>query len=154
MYRVRPWLYIGNYRETNNRVALSSYDIGAMLQLAEHVPQPGIFSLYVAVEDGQPLDGEKLRRGVAFVREHKTAGKKVLVACGAGISRSVTFSIAALKEEEGLGLVEAYAQIIEVHPGAMPHPLLWDSMCAYYHDGIPYVELWDEILKWRREKRS
>jgi protein-tyrosine phosphatase len=153
MYKIRPWLFIGNYRETNNRILLSSYDIGAMLQLADHVPQPGVASLYVAVEDGQALPPDKLRQGVDFVRARKAEGKKVLVACGAGISRSVTFTIAVLREEEGLGLVEAYGQIIQIHPGAMPHSQLWESMRAYYNDGVSYTELWDVISKWRRETK-
>src|SRR5689334_12250798 len=100
MHKIRPWLYIGKYRETANIDTLIVYRISAMLQLADKVEQIGIASLYIPVEDGEPLPADQLRQGVEFVRAQKAAGKTVLVACGAGISRSVTFTIAALKEEE------------------------------------------------------
>jgi len=75
-----------------------------MLQLADDVPQAGIVSLYNPVEDEVPLPADSLKARLAFVREQKLSGHKVLIACGAGISRPVTFTVAALKEEEGLGL--------------------------------------------------
>src|SRR5437868_6406606 len=104
MHKICPWLYIGKYRETIDINILIAYRINAMLQLADKVEQIGIASLYIPVEDGEPLPADKLRQGVDFVRAQKAAGKTVLVACGAGISRSVTYSIAALKEEENLSL--------------------------------------------------
>jgi hypothetical protein len=145
MQRIRPWLYVGKYRETIDLNILSVYRIHAMLQLADKVEQPGIASLYVPVEDGEPLPAEKLRQGVEFVRAQKAAGKTVLVACGAGISRSVTFTIAALKEEENLSLIEAYQQILDHHADAMPHPELWKSLAAYYDDPLSYAELWNQL---------
>lgn len=154
MHRIRPWLYIGKYRETADLNILSVYRIQAMLQLAERVEQPGIASLYISVDDGVPLLPEKLRQGVDFVREHKAAGKTVLVACGAGISRSVTYTIAALHEQENLSLVEAYMQVLDVHDGALPHQALWDSLCSYYHEAMPYQDLWLAIQKARRERGS
>ena len=151
MNRIRPWLYVGKYRDTANPALLSSFEIGAMLQLAEAVQQPGIHSLYINVEDGEPLGADKLKQGVEFVRAQKAAGKKVLVACGAGISRSVTYTIATLKEEEGLSLSEAYVQILDLHPEAMPHPALWESLRVYYGESVTYDEMWDAIMKLRRK---
>ena len=55
MYPIRPWLYVGKYRETLNRRLLHINGIGSMLQLAERVDQPGIASLYLPVDDGVPL---------------------------------------------------------------------------------------------------
>ncbi|MFL5805459.1 MAG: hypothetical protein ACJ8CR_27450 [Roseiflexaceae bacterium] len=42
METIRPWLHIGKYRDTLNQSLLTSYRIGAMLQLAEHVQHPQI----------------------------------------------------------------------------------------------------------------
>lgn len=145
MYAVRPWLHIGKYAETQNKPLLDTYGIGAMLQLADHVPQPGIDALYLPVEDGVTLAPEHLQRGVAFLREHKQANKKLLVACGAGISRSTTFALALLKEEENLALLDAYRAVLKVHPAALPHYKLWDSLCAYYDEPIPFMLMWDEV---------
>ncbi len=141
MFRIRPWLYIGKYRETRQLDYLRSYDIGAMLQLAEKVEQPGINILYVAVEDGETLPVDKLEQGVAFVRAQKAAGQNVLIACGAGISRSVAFTMAVLKEEEGISLLDAVHDIQDIHPDAYPHPLLMDSLCQYYGEA-PWPPVW------------
>jgi hypothetical protein len=140
--RIRPWLYVGSYRDTLDEPLLTSRGIGAMLQLAEHVPQPGITTLYVACEDGVPLPPYVLKRGIGFIRITQEQSLALLIACGAGISRSVTFAIAALREVEGLGLADAFAVVKKNHPEAMPHYELWDSLCAYYGEDIPYVSIW------------
>jgi protein-tyrosine phosphatase len=123
---------VGKYRETIDLATLGAYRVQAMLQLADKVEQPDIASLYVPVEDGEPLPVDKLRQGVDFVRAQKAEGKTVLVACGAGISRSVTFTMAVLKEEEGLSLIDALRAIQTVHPDALPHDKLVYSLCQYY----------------------
>src|SRR3972149_10023543 len=102
MHPIRPWLFIGKFSETQDDVLLRRREIGAMLQLADSVKQPGIPSLYVPVEDGEPLPPDLLRMGVEFVRLEKALKRNVLIAGGAGISRAATFTIAVLKEEEGL----------------------------------------------------
>ncbi|MEQ9355343.1 MAG: hypothetical protein RIG63_06500 [Coleofasciculus chthonoplastes F3-SA18-01] len=71
MYCIRPWLYVGNYRESLNYDLLYSCQIGAMLHLAEDVQQPNIVSRYIPVEDGQPLPFEQLKAGVEFARQEK-----------------------------------------------------------------------------------
>ena len=141
MYSIRPWLFIGKFSETQDDVLLHDREIGAMLQLADSVKQPNIPSLYVPVGDGEPLPFDVLRMGVEFVRLEKALGRNVLIACGMGISRSATFAIAALKEEESLSLREAFWQVRAGHPGAMPHPALWKSLCEYYGEDVPYTEL-------------
>jgi protein-tyrosine phosphatase len=153
MHKIRPWLYVGKYRETADLNTLVAYRISAMLQLADKVEQPGIASLYVPVEDGEPLPADKLRQGVDFVRAQKAAGKTVLVACGAGISRSVTFTIAVLKEEENISLPQAYQQILDHHPEALPHPALWESLRIFYNEPTTYNELWNEIMQIRRQDK-
>lgn len=150
MQRIRSWLYVGKYRDTGSPVLLSSYQISAMLQLADPLPQPGIASLYLPVEDGVPLSPEQLRRGLDFVRLHKADGHRILVACGAGISRSVTFAIAALKEEEGLSLLESYRQILDSHPQALPHPALWESLRVYYGETLAFQDVWEALQKLKK----
>jgi hypothetical protein len=141
MNQIRPWLYIGKYRETRDGRYLATHNITAMLLLAELVEHPGITSLYLAVEDGEPLPSEMLTKGVDFVKAQKEAGQTVLVACGAGISRSATFAVAALKEVEDLGLREAIHIVQQAHPESMPHYKLWQSLCDYYGEVIPWIEI-------------
>ena len=66
MDKIRPWLYIGKYSDTLNMHLLSRHNIKAMLQLAELVEHPGITSLYLDVEDGEPLPHNLLRTGIEF----------------------------------------------------------------------------------------
>ncbi len=141
MDEIRPWLYIGKLRDTLHTSYLHSKSINAMLQLAENVEQPGITSLFLPVEDFAPLNFKFLEQGVAFIREQKRLGKRVLVACGAGINRSSTFCTAALKEEEGLSLIEAFKEVKKRHPESMPHDPVWESLCNYYEEKTPYIEV-------------
>ena len=141
MDEIRPWLYIGKLRDTLHISYLHFKNINAMLQLAEKVEQPGITSLYLPVEDFAPLNFRLLRQGITFVREQKRLGNRILVACGAGINRSSTFCTAALKEEEGLSLLDAFKEVKKRHPESMPHEPVWESLCSYYKEKVPYIEI-------------
>jgi protein-tyrosine phosphatase len=142
VFEIRDWLYIGKYSETVNLSFLKPYGIGAMLHLAAPVQHPGIELLYLAVDDAVPLAPATLKEGVGFIREQKALGKVVLVACGAGISRSSTFALAALKEEENLDLATAYRAILTHHPDALPHASLWESLSAYYSETLDHQQVW------------
>ncbi len=141
MIPIRDWLFIGRYRDTQNLPLLSANHISAMLQLAEPVQQPGIASLYLPVEDGVLIPEALLRQGITYIRTQKQLGDVVLVACGAGQSRSVAFAVAALKEEEDISLLEALKIICANHPEAHPHPKLWESLCAYYGEPFSLREM-------------
>ena len=142
MDEIRPWLFIGAYRDTLNKSYLDLKSIQAMLQLAEKVEQQNIISLYLPVEDLAPISSDHLRQGVDFIKEHKQQGNRVLVACGAGINRSSAFCAAALKEEEeGLSLFDAFKEVKYKHPESMPHEPVWDSLCKYYNEWTPYFDV-------------
>ena len=141
MDSVRPWLIVGKLAETLDYTSLLTHRVEAMLQLAAEVKQPGIAHLYLNVDDGEPLPPGALERGVAFVREHLAQHETVLIACGAGMSRAPTFAIAVLCEEEGIGLLEAYAAVVAVRGIARPHQALWKSLCQWRGEDIPYPEV-------------
>ncbi len=141
MDQIRPWLFIGAYRDTINQSYLVFKSIRAMLQLAERVEQPNIVSLCLPVEDIAPVSTQHIRAGVDFIREQKAKGARVLVACGAGINRSSAFCAAALKEEESLSFLEAFKEVKRLHPESMPHEPVWNSMCQYYHEPVPYLDI-------------
>lgn len=138
---IRPWLFIGAYRDTLNRSYLDFKSIRAMLQLAGRVEQPDILSLYLPVEDLAPIASRHIRQGVDFILEHRLRGNRILVACGAGINRSSSFCAAALKEAEGLSLFKAFKEVKRKHPESMPHQPVWESLCNYYNESVSYLEL-------------
>lgn len=63
-------------------------------------------------------------------------------ACAAGISRSTTYALGALKEEEGGSLLDLLLDVKRAHPQALPHIRLWHSLGAYYEEEIPYSQIW------------
>ena len=141
MDEIRPWLYIGSIRDTANEHYLAYNSIRAMLQLAAKVEHSEIAIMYLPIEDFAPLNYELLEKGVKFIREQKRLDHRVLVACGAGINRSSSFCAAALKEEEGLSLFEAFKEVKRKHPEAMPHQPVWESLCKYYNESTPYLDI-------------
>ena len=141
MDQIRPWLFIGSYRDTRNLSYLKLSAIGAMLQLAEKVEHSNIVSLYIPVEDLAPISSDHIREGIGFIKEQKAKGNRILVACGAGINRSSAFSAAALKEEEGLTLFEAFKEVKQRHPESMPHQPVWESLCKYYNETALYFDV-------------
>lgn len=141
MNQIRPWLYVGKYRETLDFRLLKSCRITAMLLLAELVEHDGMISYYLDVADGEPLPDNLLKKGVDFVMTQKQQGGVILIACGAGISRSAAYAIAALKEDEALPLLEAFHEVKQAAPEIMPHSTLWDSLCQYYGESIPWIEI-------------
>jgi hypothetical protein len=46
-----------------------------------------------------------------------------------------------LKEEEGLGLFETFKEVKRLHPDAMPHKPIWESLCEYYGEAVPYTDI-------------
>ena len=141
MDQIRPWLFIGSYRDTLNRSYLTLKNIRAMLQLAENVEQPNIISLYLPVKDVAPISSEHIKRGVGFIRKYKQQGMNVLVSCGAGINRSSAFCTAILKEEEGLSLFDAFKEVKKKHIESIPHQPVWESLCIYYNEPTPYFDV-------------
>ena len=141
MDEIRSWLYIGNYHDTLNKYRLELNSIQAMLQLAEEVKQDGIPSIYLPVEDLEPIPNHLIEQGIGFVHVQRKQNRRILVACGAGINRSTAFCIASLKEEEGINIFQAFQEIKQKHPEAMPHQPVWESLCEYYDENVPYTNL-------------
>ena len=141
MYLVRPYLAVGKLRETFDADLLRANRITAMVQIAESVSHPGIASLYLPFEDGKALPAGVVAKSTAFVRERQSEGGVTLIACGAGVSRSVTLAVAAIREIEGGTLLEAFGKVMQAHPDALPHPALWQSVCDYSGEAVPYLTM-------------
>ncbi len=137
---IRPYLAVGGLRDTHDLRLLRDHNIGAMLQIAERVKHPGVETAFLPIEDGEPLTARTVDKAVAFVREHRDAGRVTLVACAFGVSRSVTLATAAIKEIENVSLAEAYALVKGAHADAQPHIVLWLSLCKRYNENPSYLE--------------
>lgn len=134
MIQIRPWLYHGKYRDTINAELMYNRKIKAILHLADNVQHAGIETLYIPIDDGEPIPQHFIKEGLDFVMRYHP--QTILIACGAGISRSTTFTAGALKLTENLSLLDALQEIKALHDMAMPHPAVWQSMCEYF--GEPF----------------
>lgn len=134
---IRPWLYISNYRTSIDRTFIQQYQIKALLHLVENVSHPNVETLYMPIEDGVPTAPAEIERGVNFIVEHHQHNHPILVACGAGMSRSAAFTAAGLHLIEGIFLWEALKIVKKAHDPAFPAFKLWRSFCEYY--GEPYT---------------
>lgn len=145
---VKEGIYISGARATMLGSKLREAEITRVLKLYDDIPFfPKDFTVFENVlEDGEPVPDGMLQRGADFVVEQVEAGHKVLVVCGAGISRSSTFVLAALLER-GNDLRDAYTVLRENHPIAEPHPDMWKSLLAHYD--VPYT--FEDIWKWQRD---
>jgi protein-tyrosine phosphatase len=141
MDEIRPWLYIGKYKDSLDKNYLDFKSIKAILQLADRVEQEGINSLFLRVEDMGPTPHHLIKQGIDFILAEKEKEHKVMVACGAGVNRSVAFCMAALKEVEGLSLLDAYKEIRRKHSDSLPNELVWESFCSYYSEITPYLDI-------------
>ena len=141
MNEIRPWLYIGDYNDTQNKNLLDRNSIQSVLQLSAPVKLPGINLLYIPVKDLSPISVEHFKQGTDFILAEKNKGNKILVACAAGVNRSATFCVAALQEAEGLSLIEAFKAVRASRTIAMPQEFAWESLCRYYKEDVPYIEL-------------
>lgn len=141
MDAIRPWLFIGSYRDALNRRFLKLNSIQAMLHRAEEVDQHDIFCLCLPVEDMEKIPAGMIRSGVKFIKEHAAQKNNILITCGAGINRSTAYCVIALKEIERLGRLMAYKEVKQKHYEALPNKYVWESLWDYYHEAVPYLSV-------------
>lgn len=150
-------LAIGGWYDGRNAPLLEREGILAVLQLHGQEggdEYPGVAAvLQIQQEDGRPLPHEALRRGVAFIREQRGLGRPVLVQCGAGMSRSVTFALAYL-HTEGMDLQDAIRLITRRRRQALPHVILLQSLIDCYGADVKPGELLTVLLKERKRIRE
>jgi hypothetical protein len=144
LIEIRPWLLVGRYTDTLDFVYLRENGVNAMLELHDEVDESEIDVLFLPIDEGEPLLPDVIDRGLNFVEQHRQAGDRVLIACSAGVSRSVVFAVGALRRAEGLSLLDAFRAIHTIHPRAMPDIVHWDALCQYFGEDIPFLSIWND----------
>jgi len=87
--------------------------------------------LHVAVSDESSanlLPGH-LARVQAWVKEHLSAGRAVLIHCHAGVSRSPTIVLALLLQLRGMSLIEAWTHVKGLRPKVNPNAGFCQQLC-------------------------
>jgi protein-tyrosine phosphatase len=107
--------------------------IGAVLSLVPlGPPQLHLPNAVVEVADKQALPSDAIQMALHFVRSHVRAGRRVLVHCQSGISRSPALAVCYLHQYEGWSIDGAVARVKTLRPQAEPHPALIESIRAHY----------------------
>lgn len=145
---VADGVYISSARAQNAVGAIRRAGIQHVLKLYFYEPHwPDDFTVCeMPIVDGEFIRHENIERGVGFIREQVDAERRVLVQCGAGISRSATFVLAYLIES-GRELPDAFTLLKQQHPIASPLPAMWQSLLTYYD--LPYDM--GDVYSWMRE---
>ena len=143
MNEVLEWLYVGAVQDAEDYAALKAAGIGAVLTLAWPISHPDdIVVKRVFFEDGELIPDEVFYQALSFVRRQRRQGRKILIACSAGVSRSPTIAIAVLHELEGYPLVEAFRTVLGRVHMAQPRAVTWSSLCRFYGQIVTPAGVW------------
>ncbi|MBN1262434.1 MAG: dual specificity protein phosphatase family protein [Anaerolineae bacterium] len=142
MNEILDWLYVGSVKDAENYAALKAHHIEAVLTLAWPIKHPDITVKRVFFEDGEPIPDEVFYETLSFVRQQRRLGRKILIACSAGISRSPSIAVAVLHELEGYPLVEAFRAVIDTVHLAQPRAVTWNSVCRFYGQIVTPADVW------------
>ena len=129
---VTPLLAIGTCGDAADTAACAKHGIGTVISLMTVDFTAGNHHLTLPVTDRQPLAPATIRRATALIHREVSAGRKVLLHCQMGISRSPALAACYLHEYAGYSLDAAIAQIRSVRSIAEPHPVLLTSISTHY----------------------
>lgn len=146
MYQIRDWLFISGSIAAADKSILKEHNIKALLSLHTKITPQGVETLFLPVQEGIPLPATTVKQGVAFVQAHHAKKQPVVIACGMGVSRSVTFTTAALHVIEEIPLHEAFLSILAKHSKALPDHVHWDSLLELYGPDWDYWTLWRQVV--------
>lgn len=129
---VTPWLAIGAAGEAADSALRRAHGIDAVLSLLPVDFDAGAAHLTLPVADRVALPGTTIRTVTAFIERQRQAGRKTLLHCQMGISRSPALAACYLHEYAGRALADALREICRARPIADPHPALLASMREHY----------------------
>ncbi|MEL6308318.1 MAG: dual specificity protein phosphatase [Chloroflexota bacterium] len=146
MYKIRDWLFISGYPTASSKAKRDDAGITAVLSLHKPIEEEdGLTSQFLYIEDGGSLLTKTIEQGITFIKTRYDADDRLLIACGAGISRSVLFAIVALVEIEDMSMKEAYTLIHAHHPKPMPEHLHWQIVANYYGETNDFWQIWGDL---------
>lgn len=128
-----PNLYLGSEMSaTLDRI--HALNIGAVLNVTETIPcaSEECANMRIPIMDESRADvSQWFGPAHEFINKNLGAGKKVLVHCGAGISRSATIVISYIMRELGKTVEEALAMVREKRPKVDPNIGFSCQLVAY-----------------------
>lgn len=127
---------VGSREDALSADALAEAGIDFVLSLVLDVEVPGVRQVQLDVQDREPLPTWTMARAVELIADEVDAGRRVLVHCHMGLSRSPAIVLCYLRERCGTSTKEAVRALKRARPQVMPHPALLASIIDHY-DGAP-----------------
>lgn len=130
MQQITPQLFQGNMEDALRNTCNSNVDI--IIYLGQEIPTRLCFNceptcIHIPTNDGENKLS-KLRDIVFLSYILSNNGKKILIACRAGISRSVLLTTSVFALHQKINFDEAYKQIKEKIPQSQPELHLLQEM--------------------------
>ncbi|NEV63926.1 dual specificity protein phosphatase family protein [Thiorhodococcus minor] len=127
---------VGAREDALSADALAEAGIDFVLSLVLDMETPGVRQVRLEVRDREPLSTWTMARAVELIAAEVDAGRRVLVHCHMGLSRSPAIVLCYLRERCGMTMRDALRALKQARPQSMPHPALLASIIGYY-DGAP-----------------
>lgn len=125
---VAPSLAIGSLADAIDDDYRCGRGISAVLSLLETNKSFGPHHAEIPIRDGERIPPELARSAVDFIAAQIHAGRKILVHCQMGISRSPAIVAAYLSRFCGMTLGASLEWVCRQRTAAAPHPVLVDSL--------------------------
>lgn len=139
---VTPQIAIGSRADAEDPAVLSAHGIDALLSLTQVARPTGVLrQLALDVKDREVLASDVIDDAVAFLKDQVENGRRILVHCEMGISRSPALVACYLHEGLGMDLDAAIDHVRSRRPVAEPHSALVDSMRTRYLDDGAEIDL-------------
>ena len=126
--RVTPYLLVGDHTQSLDAGQLLRYGVTHVINAAAHLPLPSHAHLFaylhlLLADVGTQSLSDAFPRAIAHIADARARGGVVFVHCVAGISRSVTLTLAYLVATNGGGLTLAAAarRVAAARPQALPN---------------------------------
>ncbi|XP_073843231.1 mitogen-activated protein kinase phosphatase 3 isoform X1 [Musca autumnalis] len=122
-----PNLFLGNAMHSNDARALQKYNIKYVLNVTKDLPNVfeasgGIQYLQIPITDHYSQDlAMHFPSAIQFIEEARSKNSAVLVHCLAGVSRSVTVTLAYLMHTQALNLNDAFTLVRDRKPDVSPN---------------------------------
>jgi predicted protein tyrosine phosphatase len=123
---VYPGLYVGGQQNKRGLARMREHGMGAVINMRDESDDaargvaPEHYLWLPTIDDAAPRL-EDLERGVAFIAEHRAAGRAVYVHCASGVGRAPTMAAAYLVSQ-GMTPEEAWRVIQRARPFIRPTP--------------------------------
>ncbi|BFZ10652.1 hypothetical protein BsWGS_13691 [Bradybaena similaris] len=160
--QVLPYLYLGCAKNSTDLPQLKKYGITHILNVTTNVPntfehEHNFRYLQIPISDhwSQNLSSF-FPQAIQFIDEARTSQKGVLVHCLAGISRSVTITVAYLMSRQNMSLNEAYDHVKLCKPNISPNFTFMGQLLDFEKNlsGEKCTDYGDEIVTSDSEKLS